>query len=89
MKIETMSVLCNLEHSVGPSHIMQGSWTNTLSSLSRAMGSPQNLPRGIFPPILLGFRKVIMACYESLGFTLLWNVEWLESRLNADEHPPG
>lgn len=89
VKIKTMSVLCNIERPVGPPHIVQGSWSNTLSSLSGAMGSPQNLHRGIFPPILLGFRKVITACYKSLGFLLLWNTEWLGSRLDAEEKQPG
>lgn len=89
VKIKTMGVLCNTEHPVAPPHIVQGSWSNTLASLSGATGSPQNLHRGILPPILLGFRKVIMVCYKSLGFILLWNIAWLRSRLDAEENPPG
>lgn len=84
-KVKTVSVFCNIEHPVGPPHTVQGSWSSTLSSLSGAVGSLQNLHSGIFAPILLWFRKVIMACYKALGFIL---TGWLGSRLGAEGKPP-
>lgn len=51
------------------------------------MGSPQNLHRGIFLPIRLGFRKVKMSCYKSLGFILLWSSQWLRSGWMQNKNP--
>lgn len=68
------------EHPLEPPHMVQGSWSNILLGLPMEMRS-QKLQRGIFPPFLLRSWKVVIEC---LGFTLLWNTEWLGSRMNAE-----
>lgn len=81
-------VLC-VTLSMGRSSLQQGSWSSILLGLPGAMRS-QKLRRDVFPfywdflfiRILLGFWIVVM---EWPGFTWLWNIEWLGSRLDAEE----